>query len=365
MRQNERNRQSIMRENGWIRAFCARVVCCALCLIVCGTNGEASNTESSSGTPRASDFGVALQPRMVKIYGVGGFANLEEYQSGFFISDDGLIATAFSTVLDEGRARCVSYDGARFDAEIVGVDPVLEIAILKIERATPEFFNLAQGAAYTRGRDLFGEKTLAFSNLFNVAVGNEPVSIQEGRIAALTTLSAARGSKESRYKGEIFTLDVATNNPGAAGGALVSADGENLLGMLGKELQHARTHCWLNYAIPSHVLYESIQAILSGKPATLEASKRTRPEKGTTLEEIGLGLIPNIFAKTPPYVDWIQDDSRCARAGVLADDLILYINDTLVQSIDEVRSELEFVDFEDDFRLTILRNEEIFTLRVE
>ena len=73
-----------------------------------------------------------LQPRMVKIYGAGGFAEMEEYQSGFLISADGLIATVFSQVLNTDTIDCVLSDGSRYTAELLGVEPIQEIALLKI-----------------------------------------------------------------------------------------------------------------------------------------------------------------------------------------------------------------------------------------
>ena len=198
-----------------------------------------------------------LQPRMVKIYGAGGFAEMEEYQSGFLISADGLIATVFSPVLNTDTIDCVLSDGSRYTAELLGVEPILEIALLKIERNTPfPFFDLAAAAARTKDQTLDGTPILALSN----AIGNEPVSVQAGVISGTTRLDASRRAFAVRYHGPVYILDVTTNNPGAAGGALVSADGKNLLGILGKELQNSRTGCWLNFALPAYVLQEGIQA---------------------------------------------------------------------------------------------------------
>ena len=176
-----------------------------------------------------------IQPRMVKIYGAGGFAEMEEYQSGFLISADGLIATVFSPVLNTDTIDCVLSDGSRYTAELLGVEPILEIALLKIERNTPfPFFDLAAAAARTKDQTLDGTPILALSNLFNVAVGNEPVSVQAGVISGTARLEATRRAFATRYHGPVYILDVTTNNPGAAGGALVSADGKNLLGILAK-----------------------------------------------------------------------------------------------------------------------------------
>ena len=44
-------------------------------------------------------------------------------------------------------------------------------------------------------------------------------------------------------------LDTVTNNPGAAGGALLDRKGK-LLGIIGKEFRNNQTDTWVNYAMP-------------------------------------------------------------------------------------------------------------------
>src|SRR5690349_7423564 len=56
-----------------------------------------------------------VQPRMVKIYGAGGFKGLEAYQSGFLISSEGNILTVWSYVLDTEFITVMLDDGRRFE----------------------------------------------------------------------------------------------------------------------------------------------------------------------------------------------------------------------------------------------------------
>ena len=79
------------------------------------------------------------QKRVVKIYGAGGIAGLEAYQSGFIVSPEGHIATAWSYVLDVEPIVLLD-DGRRYEAEIVGFEPALELAVLKIEASDLPFF---------------------------------------------------------------------------------------------------------------------------------------------------------------------------------------------------------------------------------
>lgn len=314
------------------------------------------------GQTTSPDTEAELQNRMVKIYGAGGFAEMEGYQSGFFISSDGLIATVFSPVLNSDEIECVLSDGAHFSAALLGIEPTLEIALLKIRKEETPFFDLEKSAAATRDSTLDGTPILAFSNLFGVAVDNEPVSVQAGTIASTTNLNAARRAFAFRWQGEVYVLDVTTNNPGAAGGALVSADGQTFCGMLGKELQHSRTGCWLNFALPAHILNDGVKRILSGEAQTQTmAGDETRPipERTLRLDEFGLRMVPEILPRTPAFIDAVHVGSRAEQADLRPDDLILYWNGRLVQALEDLAEELRFTDFQDPVRLAILREDEI------
>jgi len=203
-----------------------------------------------------------VEPKIVKIHGAGGFQGLEAYQTGMLVSPEGHILTALSHVLDTDRIDAVLHDGRRFDAKLLGADPKLEAAVLKIDAAGLPCFDLSQAVRLEAGRGV-----LAFSNLFGVAVGAEPVSVQQGVVAVVARLEGRRGAYDTPYHGPIYVLDATTNNPGAAGGALVDRRGR-LAGMLGKELRNARNHTWLNYAVPIEPLRQAVEDILAGRHAS-------------------------------------------------------------------------------------------------
>ncbi|MEX0711264.1 MAG: trypsin-like peptidase domain-containing protein, partial [Pirellulales bacterium] len=118
-----------------------------------------------------------VQPKIVKIFGAGGFRGLEAYQSGFLISPEGHLLTAYSYVLDSDVIAVTLDDGRRFDATLLGADPRMELALLKIDARGLPHFDLAQAATAEAG-----SRVLAFSNLFGVATGDEPASVQHGTV---------------------------------------------------------------------------------------------------------------------------------------------------------------------------------------
>src|SRR5437764_9471514 len=64
-----------------------------------------------------------VQPKIVKIFGAGGYRGLEPYQSGFLISADGHVLTAWSYVLDTEVITVVLDDGRKYNGKLVGADP--------------------------------------------------------------------------------------------------------------------------------------------------------------------------------------------------------------------------------------------------
>ena len=241
---------------------------------------------------------------MVKIYGAGGVAGLEAYQTGFLISAKGHVLTVWSYVLDSDVVTVTLDDGRRLDAQLVGSDPRLELAVLKVSAEDLPHFKLDEAVELQ-----VGDRVLAFSNLFGVAVGGESTSVQHGSVTAKTQLSARRGAFETPYRGNVYVLDAMTNNPGAAGGALTNRQGV-LAGLLGKELRNALNNTWLNYAIPVADLHAAVDDMLAGKTRRRSESETAKkPAQPWTLSLSGVTLVPPVLAKTPPFADRVRPGS--------------------------------------------------------
>jgi len=297
--------------------------------------------------------------KMVKIYGAGGYQGMEAYQSGMLISPEGHILTVFSYVLDTDYITVVLADGRRFDARLLGADPRLEVAVLKIDAEDLPCFHLDEAVSVQPGT-----RVLALSNLFGVAAGDEPVSVQHGVVSVVTTLAAQRGVFETPYRGPVYVLDAMTNNPGAAGGALITRQGR-LAGMLGKELQSSLNRTWLNYAVPIEQLRDSVEQIRAGRFVVAEEQPEERkPPEAWSLERLGIRTIPDVLERTPPYVDQVEPDSLAEQAGIQPDDLIVLVGERLIQSCKALRAELETIDIADPLNLTVQRGHQLlnFTL---
>ncbi len=297
------------------------------------------------------------QEKVVKLYGAGGVRGLESYQSGIIIDNSGHIVTSWSTVLDVNKVRVVTFDGRRLDATVVGMDPQNELAVLKVEDAGLVGFDLATASAATTGQRVF-----AISNLFGIAAGNESCSAQKGVIMATTPLTTRRGKIKSLYQGRVYVLDVMTNNPGASGGALVDLKGR-LVGIIGKEIRDEQAGIWLNYALPMDVVKASVERILSGKTSVQESSLKAvaQPHRPS---DIGITLIPDVLAKTPPFVDHVREGSAALRCGLQTNDLILLLNDQRVDSRKSLERMLSTINRADSFYLLVQRGQELIRIHV-
>ena len=316
----------------------------------------------AAASASAQSFNAAVQsvqPRIVKVFGAGGLRGLEAYQSGFLVSPDGHIVTVWSYVLDSDVITVYLNDGRKFQAQMVGMDPRTEIAVLKIEADSLPHFVLQEAVTLEPGA-----RVLGFSNMFGVAFGDEAASVVHGLVSAKAELAARRGAYETNYRGLAYILDAMTNNPGAPGGALTDRRGR-LAGMLGKELRSSESNIWLNYALPIGEIATPVEEIIAGKfnPAPRDENAK-RPKEAHTLTALGVELLPDFLPRTPPFVEAVKPDSSAAKAGIRPDDLILFVNDRPAPSCKQLVDELSFIDRLDPIKLTIQRGQDLVEITI-
>lgn len=295
--------------------------------------------------------------RVVKIFGAGGVRGLYSYSTGFLVSSEGHIVTVWSHVLDDQTVSVVLHDGRKFEGRVLGAEPQLDVAVLKIEAEELPSFNLDDAISVSPGT-----RVLAFSNMFKVATGDEPVSVLHGVVAARTKLAARRGVYETPYNGPVYVVDAITNNPGSGGGVLTTRDG-TLLAMIGKELRNAQTNTWINYAIPISELKTVIGEIRTGRftPRRENPEEPSKPRRYTSID-FGIVLVPDVLLRTPAYVDDVIADSAAAKADIRANDLILFVNDELIQSCRSCRDALGALEAGDTLKLVLRRGNSLMNI---
>jgi serine protease Do len=328
-----------------------------------------------SGPARADtsfdDVLEKVNAKMCKVFGSGGFKNVVSYGTGLVVSKEGHILTVASPMLETRDLRVHLADGRRFShCKIVVIEPELDVALIKIdvkEKLDLPYFDLAAAAKQPMVKT--GTGILAFSNQFEIATRDEPMSIQQGIIMAVTKLQGRRGIHEASFHGNVYVTDAITNNPGAAGGALTDRKG-NLLGILGKELKNELSNTWINYAMPIQTVVEVTET--DGKKRTasiveiVEKKEKYKPLDRPRVEKAenytGLVLVPDVVELTPPYVEEVVPGSPAAKAGLLPDDLIVYIDGEQVPSIKDLVKIFNKIRPETPVKLEVRRGDRLQTL---
>jgi serine protease Do len=326
----------------------------AAVLLACA--GQAAPAASNDVDPVLAD---ALT-KVVKLYGSGGFRGLEGYGTGFLASPEGHVVTSWGPLLDADRPVVVLADGRRLEAKLVGADPSSGLAVLKLDRpgAAFPYFDLAEAV------DLVpGDRVYALSNMFRVAAGDEPVSVMHGMILAKAPLSARRGRFETNLKSPVYFLDSVTNNPGAAGGVVISLDGR-IAGMIGRELRREGTETWINYALPATFVADRVGPVIAGQDVVKpESANSDSAEASRKPIDVGLVMIPDVTARTPAFVSRALDGSVAKAAGFEQDDLILFGNGTPIRSIRELTALLSKAERGDEMTVIVRRGGRLVTLK--
>jgi len=266
-----------------------------------------------------------LQGKIVKVFGAGA-GQVEAYSTGLIVSADGLIVTSQGVYLDGAQTVVVLADGRKFSATIMRRNRRLQLAMLKIDTATPDHFSLDVEADYRQG-----DRIVAMSNAFRVADKQEPVSAWLGIVSLPTSIDARLNDRDIAYQGELILIDSITSNPGAAGGAVVALDG-NLIGVIGKVIESSETNTRLNYAVPARLVRDFAQGKLSDV-VELQSPSFVVGVTGIRLFELG-------GKSAPAYIDRVVEGSPASDAGLKIDDLIVSVNGNNTGNVRECQAEL-------------------------
>jgi S1-C subfamily serine protease len=330
------------------------------------------------GDESAMKVAAEVNEKLVKIYGAGGIQRLASYGTGVIVSPDGYILTVNSHILESQDLRVHLADGTRYHAKVVAREMNLDVALIRIgtDKLKVEglaYYDVAEAARRAPAEP--GTNVLAFSNQFQIATRDEPMSVQRGVIAAYTRLHGRTGISEAPYTGNLYVVDAPTNNPGAGGGVITTRKGE-LLGIIGKDLRNETTNTWVNYALPISAAAEvtgdkgekvrvSIVDMVDKKEAYRSPTNQAGKASDKPLPYTGLVLVPNVVDRTPPYIDRVEPDSPAALAKLKPDDLIVYVDGQPVSSIQNYNELLKTFEPGREIRLDVRRGDTIESMKIK
>jgi S1-C subfamily serine protease len=134
--------------------------------------------------------------------------------SGVVVSDDGLLLTNAHVVARSTAGRAVFDDGSEAPVEVVGADPLSDLAVVRARGSTPPPATLGDA-----GTLQVGQLVVAVGNPFGLAG-----SVTAGVVSALGRSLPTRDGRAARVVEDVIQTDAALN-PGNSGGALADARG--------------------------------------------------------------------------------------------------------------------------------------------
>ena len=132
--------------------------------------------------------------------------------SAVVVSDDGLLLTNAHVVAYTVRGRAVFSDGTEVDVDLVGADPLSDLAVVRARTATPPPATLGDAATLR-----VGQLVVAVGTPLGLA-GSVTAGVGSGLGRSLPT----RDGRTARVVEDVIQTDAALN-PGNSGGALADA----------------------------------------------------------------------------------------------------------------------------------------------
>lgn len=164
------------------------------------------------------------------------------FGSGVIVSQDGIVITNDHVINGATEIVVTLPGGIDTPAELIGTDPLADIAVLRIDVPAPPVAPVGTAEGL-----MIGEWAIAIGNPLGNYVGDSNPTVTAGVISAVDRNIAPSSEDEGFYFGMIQT-DAAIN-PGNSGGALVNGAGE-VIGINASIISRSGGSEGLGFAIP-------------------------------------------------------------------------------------------------------------------
>lgn len=267
--------------------------------------------------------------------------------TGFVWHESGLILTNYHVIHGSDKITITLGSGKIYEAEIVGIAPEKDVALLKIDAPSEDLTPIPLGDSASLS---VGRKVLAIGNPFSL-----DTSLSVGVVSAL---GREIKSVSNRTIKDVIQTDAAIN-PGNSGGPLLNSMGE-LVGVNTAIYSPSGANAGIGFAIPVNTLKRII-------PQLIEHGKLNRPIMGVeTLTDywarrlrvkgIAILSVRKGLAAEKAGMIGVREDNR---GNIHLGDVIIAINDQPVTNEDSLLSLLEGFEPGNTVKVTTLRNEEI------
>lgn len=257
---------------------------------------------------------------------------------------DGILVTNAHVVGTSDQVRVTLPDGESMDAEVVGVDPASDLAVLRVDA---ENLPVPVWADADNGPEI-GETAVAIGSPFGL-----DGSVTSGIVSALgRTLPSQQGVLI-----DLIQTDAAVN-PGNSGGALVDGEGR-VIGVNTAIASRSGGSQGIGFAIPSTTVLNVAEQLI----ATGEVELGYLGIVGQTVDP-DVAQLYDLSSDAGAVIAEVAPDGPAAAAGLRAGDIIVAIDDEEVSTMAELAGRIQQRRPGDDVEVEVVRDGEELTLTV-
>lgn len=264
--------------------------------------------------------------------------------SGFVWDENGHIVTNFHVIQNASGARITLSDHSTWDAQLVGVEPDKDIAVLKIATDNSKLTPIPVGTS----KDLrVGQRVFAIGNPFGF-----DHTLTTGVISGLGR--EIKSVTDRPIQGVIQT-DAAIN-PGNSGGPLLDSAGR-LIGMNTAIVSPSGSYAGIGFAVP----VDTVNRIV---PQLIKTGTVKKPGLGIQVVESDLlrgngivgAIIANVLPNSPADKAGLAPLSRDSNGQIRLGDIIIAIDDLEVADGDDLLNVLDEKMPGDNVTLRVMNN---------
>lgn len=273
--------------------------------------------------------------------------------TGFVWDDRGYIVTNYHVVRNANRILVSGNDFRKVEAQLVGADPVTDLAVVKITSTIGKLPTLPIG----RSSDLMvGQNVYAIGNPFGL-----DQTLTTGVISGLDRVMRSIIGTPIH---NVIQTDAAIN-PGNSGGPLLDSGGR-LIGVNTAIHSPSGASAGIGFAVPVDTVNRVVpQIIANGTPARPTLGVYLAPDSWTRRQGIPGVVLSQVSEDGPAYAAGIRGLSEDRSGRILLGDVVTAINGVEVNTENDFRLQLTSYPPGEVVTLTLLRDGEETNVRVE